>query len=177
MATIDVTALNRQGKVFHVANVSTKAFSVSTTVFTGLILFNPLGSGVRGVIIDWGLSYVTSPATINSSGLAFVNQGTTLPSSTGTTTLNATTGLAADGSGKPSIIQPFDAATLLAAVVRRWKGGTAFGDATSVAPYNGIDRVDGSLIFNPGVAVAVQTLTNALAGAVASITWAEVPYP
>jgi hypothetical protein len=175
MATIDVAALNRQGKVFHTANVSTKAFSVSTTAFTGLILFNPLGSGVKGIIIDWGLSYVTAPTTINSSGLAFATQGTTLPSSTANTTLNALTGLAADGSGKPSQIQNFDVATLVTAVVRRWSGGAAFGDASGVNPYTRIDRVDGSLIIVPGVAVAIQTLTNALVGAVASITWAELP--
>lgn len=175
MATIDVASLNRQGKVFHAANVSTKAFSVSATVFTGLILFNPLGSGVKAVIIDWGLSYVTSPATINNSGLAVVNQGTILPSSTGTSTLNSASALASDGSGKVGQVQPFDAATLLTAVVRRWKGGCTFGDASSVAVYNALDRIDGSLIIAPGVAVAVQTLTNALVGAVASITWAELP--
>jgi hypothetical protein len=175
MATIDVAALNRQGKVFHVANVSTKAFSVSTTVFTGLILFNPLGSGVKAVIIDFGLSYVTSPATINSTGLAVVNQGTVLPSSTGTSTLSSTTGVSADGSGGLSKIQPFDAATLVAATVRRWHGGCAFGDASAVAAYYGQNRVDGSYLIVPGVAVAIQTLTNALVGAVASFTWAELP--
>ncbi len=175
MATIDVAALNRQGKVFHAANVSTKAFSVSATVFTGLILFNPLGSGVKAVIIDWGLSYVTSPATINNSGLAIAPQGTTLPASTGTSTLNSATALAADGSGKVGQLQPFDAATLVTATVRRWTGGTAFGSAAGVSTYQGIDRVDGSLIIVPGVAIAVQTLTNALVGAVASITWAELP--
>jgi hypothetical protein len=174
MATIDVSALNRQGKVFNVANVSTKAFSVSATVFTGLILFNPIGSGVKGVIIDWGLSYVTSPATINNSGLAIVTQPTA-PTSTGTSTLSSTLGTAADGSGKLSIIQPFDAATLLTATVRRWSFGTAFGSAAAVSNYMGIDRVDGSFVMVPGTAVAVQTLTNALVGAVASITWAELP--
>ena len=175
MATIDVSALNRQGKVFHTANVSTKAFSVSATIITGLILFNPLGSGVKGIILDWGISYVTSPTGMNSHGIAVVAQGTTLPASTGVSTLSTTPGGAsADGANKPSIIQAFDAATLLTATVRRWTGGAAFGDATGANPYNSMDRVDGSIIMVPGTAIAIQSLI-ALAGAVASITWAELP--
>ena len=79
MASIDVASLNRQGKVFVGANVSAKSVIAVTTAMTGLILFNPPGSGVKVVIIDTGFVYTTAPAALHNIGVAVAVPQTVAP--------------------------------------------------------------------------------------------------
>lgn len=169
MATLNVSDLNRQGKVFVGANVSAKSVIAVTTAMTGLILWNPIGSNKKLIIIDWGFVYTTGPTAVTQLGLAVMVSNNTIPTSL---TVAGRSAISADGAGNiPSGIV-WDAATLpVAPVAVRWADGSC---GTAVTTANTLDRVDGSVILVPGAAVALTTVTTTAVG-MGSITWAEVP--
>jgi hypothetical protein len=178
MATIDVAGLNRQGKVFTIAVVSELTFTAVGTGLTGLILYNPPGSGIKAVIIDMGFSWTTVPATGTQGVCIAVGapQSGAIPTTTGTAALSATFGQAADGSANRSKVVPFASATIAVAnTARRWGAlGAGFSTSVSIGPYMGLDRVDGSVILVPGATAAICGITNTVLG-VGSFTWAELP--
>ena len=112
MATLNVSDLNRQGKVFVAANVSAKNHIAVTTSMTGLIVYNPYGSGVKLVLIDAGFAYTTAPAALHNIGLAVMASNTAVPTSL---TVAGRSAVAADGSGRVGAAIAWDAATLPAA--------------------------------------------------------------
>ena len=174
MATLNVGDLNRQGKVFTASNVSAKALTAVGTGMTGVILFNPIGSGRVAVIVDGAFAPTTEPTGVFSVGWAMVNQGAVALSGTGVTTLAGSGALQADGTGNTGKILAFDAATVVAVTARRWFANSIWTTGTTSQTYNPVvDRVDGSLIVQPGVVIALCSLTTAVTG-VGSITWAEV---
>jgi hypothetical protein len=170
MATLNVADLNRQGKVFVAANASAKTVSVVGTAMTGLILFNPIGSGKKAIIVDAGFVYTTAPVANTAVGLATVNQGSVALTGTGVSTLSSTQ-FAADSASGNGAVQVFDAATVLAVTAKRWIGQDLATGSTSNAVF--YDRVDGSLVLAPGTLLAFCSLVTAAVGA-AHITWAEV---
>ncbi len=170
MATLNVSDLNRQGKVFTAANVSAKNHIAVTTAMTGLILYNPWGSNVKLVLIDVGFVYTTAPAALHNLGLAMMTANTTVPTSL---TAAGSPSSAADGSGNVGKGIAWDTATLPAApVARRWNFGVL--GTGSVQPTQFMDRVDGSLIVVPGAAVCTTVVTTTAIG-MAHMTWAELP--
>ena len=170
MATLNVADLNRQGRVFVGANVSAKSVIAVTTAMTGLILWNPTGSGRKLVLIDTGFAYTTAPGALHNIGVAMMASNNAVPTSL---TVSGRSAVAADGSGNVGVGVTWDAATLPAAPVAvRWFGGTmATG---SVSPYQLNDRIDGSLILVPGAAACLTVVTTTAVG-MGHFTWAEVP--
>lgn len=170
MATLNVSDLNRQGKVFVAANVSAKSHIAVAAAMTGLIVWNPPGSGVKLVMVDVGFAYTTAPAAIHNIGLAMMTANQTLPTSLTVAGRSAT---AADGSGNVPKAIAWDAATLPAAPVAvRWMWGTM---ATGSVGFAGMsERLDGSLVVVPGAAICTTVVTTTAAG-MAHFTWAEVP--
>ncbi len=172
MATLNVADLNRQGKVFCAANVSTKNVVAVSTTATGLMVYNPYGSGVKLIIIDVGFAWVSVPAGVHNIGLAVMNSNTAVPTSL---TVAGRSAVAADGSGRVGAAIAWDAATLPAAPVAvRWFGGAAFGSSVGVSPYILSERLDGSVVIVPGALVELCAVTSTAAG-MGSFTWAEVP--
>lgn len=170
MATINVADLNRQGKVFTAANVSAKSVIAVTTSMTGLIVYNPVGSNVKAVLIDCGFVYTTAPAALHNLGVGIMNYHPTAP---GTLTVAGSPAQAADGSGKAAVCVAWDAAALpVAPVARRWFQGTLATGGTN--NYSGGDRIDGSLILIPGTAACLIAVTTTAVG-MGHFTWAEVP--
>lgn len=169
MATLNVSDLNRQGKVFTAANVSAKNHIAVATGMTGLIVYNPMGSGVKLVMIDVGFAYTTAPAALHNIGLAMMASNPTVPTSL---TAAGSPAKAADGSGRVGAAVAYDAATLPAAPVAvRWLWGVlATG---SVNPTAFSERLDGSLVVVPGAAICTTVVTTTAAG-MAHFTWAEV---
>lgn len=173
MATLNVADLNRQGKVFVAGNVSAKSHIAVTTAMTGLILWNPPGSPVKVVLVDFSFSWTTAPVAVHNIGLAVAVSTNVLPTSL---TVAGRSAIAADGSGNIPVAVAWDAATLVAApVAQRWPFGAAWiTTGSGVNPTNFVDRVDGSLVLVPGAAVMSCGLTTTAVG-VAAMTWIEVP--
>jgi hypothetical protein len=170
MATLNVSDLNRQGKVFVGANSQAANHIAVTTAMTGLILWNPPSSNRKLVLIDWGFLYTTAPGGINQVGLAIGTATTTLPTSV---TLADNVATAADGSGNVGQGVVYKAATLAAAPkAYRWMHNTMATSSSGVSV--NVDRVDGSIILAPGATVCT-TVVQATAAGMAHFTWAELP--
>lgn len=170
MATLNVADLNRQGKVYVAANVSAKSHIAVTTSMTGLILWNPVGSPVKLVLVDWGFSYTTAPAALHNLGLA--EQVSTNFTPTGLTVAGRSA-VSADGAGNVPFGVAWDAATLgVAPVAVRWGFGVLATGAVSSNTFT--DRVDGSIVVVPGAAVCTTVVTTTAVG-MAHFTWIEVP--
>lgn len=172
MATLNVADLNRQGKVFVGANVSAKSVIAVTTSMTGLILYNPFGSPVKLVLVDYGFSWTTAPVAVHNLGLGMTVSTTTVPTSL---TVAGRSAISADGAGNVPNAIVWDAATLaVAPVAVRWNGGAVYGTGVGESPYTSVDRVDGSIVVVPGATVCLIALTTTAVG-VGHFTWIEVP--
>lgn len=170
----DVASYNLQGQVFCAANVSAKSVIAVTTAMTGLVLYNPIGSNKKFVIVDAGFVWTTVPGAAHNIGLALAKPNITVPTSL---TAVGSGIMAADGSGNSaeSLAQCWDAATLpVAPVAVRWFAGATYGSAVGESPYYINDKVNGALVLVPGAALAFTVVTTTAVG-MCSVTWAEVP--
>jgi hypothetical protein len=153
--------------VFVGANVSAKSVIAVTAAMTGLILWNPVGSGKKLVLIDAGFGFTTGPAASTQIGIAVMNASQVLPTSL---TVAGRSAISADGAGNLPAGIVWDAATLPAAPVAvRWFASTN-GTAANYA--NVLDRIDGSVILVPGSAACLAVVTTTAVG-IGSFTWAE----
>ncbi len=170
MATLNVADLNRNGRVFTGANVSAKSVIAVTASMTGLILWNPMGSGKKLVLVDAGFSYTTAPAALHNIGIALMVATNAIPTSL---TVAGSPASSADGAGVAGVGIVWDAATLpVAPVARRWMWGTMATGSVGFAQMS--ERLDGSLILVPGAAACLTVVTTTAVG-MGSFTWAEVP--
>lgn len=173
MSNLDIASYNRQGKLFCAANVSAKSVIAVAAAMTGVILYNPPGSGKKLVITHGGFAWTTVPAALHNLGWALMAANPALPTSL---TAIGSGVLSADGSGNAggSVARAYDAATLPAAPVAvRWFGGAAWASGVSVNPYNMVDYVEGALCVVPGSALCLTVVTTTAIG-LGSVSWAEV---
>ena len=172
MSTLNVADYNRMGQVFCAANVAAKNHIAAATTQTGLSIFNPYGSGVKLIIVDWGFVWTSVPAAVHNVGLGMVKGETALPTSITQVVIKP-----ADGSAVGSRSRAIAADTLVyatAPVAIRWSRGAAYGTSVAVSPYEAQDKVDGALVCIPGSGVCTIAITTTAAG-MASFTWIEVP--
>jgi len=160
----------QDGNVYIGANlggtsVTTQAGLSATT--PALTLYNPVGSGVNLVLMTVTIDITTSPAAAAGLMLAYNLASAAAP--TATTLANVTSALV--GKGNLPIGQCYRIATLAAAPLAcRFIGGST--GANGISGVQLIDKVDGGLHLEPGVALSVQA-TSATA-ILASFTWEEV---
>lgn len=174
MATIDIASLNRQGQVFCAANVAAKSVIAVTTSMTGVILYNPLGSGKKLILLQAGWVWTIVPAAVHNIGIALAAPNVTVPASL---TAIGSGVLAADGSGNAgaSVARAYDAATLpVAPTIVRWSFGAAYGSSVGINPAVQVDYIEGSLILVPGAVATFAAVTTTAVG-MGSLSWAEVP--
>src|SRR6266446_1226661 len=107
MATINVADLNRQGKVFTAANVAVKNVIAVAAGMTGLILYNPNGSGKKVVLVDAGFVWTTVPGAVHNLGIGVMTQNNAVPTAL---TAAGSAAQAADGSGNVGVAVAWDAA-------------------------------------------------------------------
>ena len=172
--SFDIASYNRQGQVFTAANVSAKSVIAVTTAMTGVILYNPAGSGKKLVLLHAGWVWTTAPAAVHNIGIALASPNVTVPA---TLTAIGSGVLAADGSGNSgaSVARAYDAATLpVAPVIQRWSFGATYGSGVGESPAALIDYIDGALILVPGAVATFAAVTTTAVG-MGSICWAEVP--
>lgn len=172
MSNIDVIGYQKQSRVFTAANVSAKALTAVATAMTGLILYNPFGSGKKLVLLDAGFASSAVGTGVGNIGLAIANSVFLGP-----TSLTAVAGspLAADGSGAGSVARAYDVATFVAAPVAcRWMGGNIWvTGGTGDHPYMLQDKIDGAIAVAPGAAVMFTIVTTVMTG-LSSFTYVEV---
>jgi len=176
MATLNVADLNRQGKVFVGANVSAKSVIAVNATMTGLMLYNPINSGKKLVLVDAGFVWTTTPAAVHNVGIGIVAATATAPTSL---TVAGGPARAADGSGLAGSGIVYDAAVFAAApVAARWFLNATYQAAsaagTTVASAMQLDRLDGSIALVPGSAACLIAVTTTAVG-MGSFTWVEYP--
>lgn len=155
------------GLGYSAANQTAQAVSAAlATTYTGLMLYNPIGSGVILVpkMVKFALS--VAPAAIAPLGLI---SGVQTAAPTGLTALTAVSSLV--GNSKTAQGAAYSAATIATPVWRQmlWDGFTA---AALPAPQVPVD-LKGDIQILPGGFVAIGALT-AVTG-LGSISWNEIP--
>ncbi len=166
MATLNVSDLNRQGKVYTTANAAAASVLAVSTTMTGLILINPPASGRKLILIHTGFAWTTAGAAAHQIGIAIANSGVAVT--------NTTPGVVtrADGTSGTGVGQSSVSATLpVAGVAVRWIGGSL---GTAVSPYQIVDYTEGGVILSPGAYAHLTTVTTTAVG-IGSFSWAEVP--
>lgn len=173
---MDVVNYNRTGQIFTAANVSAKSVIAVTTAMTGLILYNPVGSGKQIILIDACFVWTTAAAAVHNIGIATAAPNVTLPSSLTVAGSPTVVSNSSGGAGN-SVTIAYDAATLpVAPVARRWFGGAMYASAASNSPYQMTDHVDGAISAIPGGVICLTVVTTTAVG-MGSFTWLEVGYP
>ena len=168
MSNLDVASYNRQGKVFHAANVAAASVLAVATTMTGLILCNPYGSRKKLLMVDAAFVWTTAGAAAHQIGIAVGYSQTAVTHTTPAIIYNA------DGSGvSATSVALVDVSSTLPVVTtaRKWIGGSL---GTAVSPYMVNERLDGSIILVPGAYCHLTTVTTTAVG-MGSFTWIEVP--
>lgn len=160
-----------RGNVFAASNSAATAFSAVGTAATGLILSNPAGSGKNLVILDIEFQFTVATAAA-AQALLYANTNPIATATVHTTPLAVTSALI--GSSATAVGKADSAATLPLAptAIRVIQAAATTGPAAAALPYVK-DEVAGAILVAPGCTLSIQG-TAAIAGAVASITWAEV---
>lgn len=173
MSNIDRLAYNKAGQLFTAANVAAKSVIAVTAAMTGVVLYNPTGSGKVLYIVDVGWAWTTAPAAVHNLGIAIMAPSPTVPTSLTAIGSGVRSGNGSGNSGN-SVAQAYDAATLAAApVMQRISFGAAYASAAGNSPFSFIDYVDGALAVQPGGAACLAAVTTTAVG-LGSISWVEV---
>lgn len=161
-----------QGRVFFAANPGVQALSVNSTTATGLIIANPVTSGVNLVLLQLCIAIASAPAAQANLALTGNILTTANAATTHTTPLivkNALIGSPfAVGAGLVDA-----AATVPTPAVVRPIGGGPVATGTIASAYIRED-LDGLIILSPGCVISLQSLTTAIS-VVAGIYFEEVP--
>ena len=159
------------GVVYNACTISAGLCTGLSTTYTGLVVYNPYGSGVNLLVFDFCAANSAVPATFSElmvSVSASVSQAA--PTST---TANCNILSAKVGNAVLSKATAFTIATLPVVNVN-YRAFTGSGTTGAVMGPQYFAKLDGSLIVVPGTGYMVSFTTTAL-NAQFSTTWAEVP--
>ena len=170
MSSLDLINYTRAGQAYWCSNQTAKATTALSTTNTGLILYNPWGSGKRLIIYNASWVFTTLPTGI---GGVFVTLGNS--SSAGATPAGtADTIWNADGSGVAvnSAARVFTVATTLVVNVYAYPlsmvaTGTTVAMQQPAFPQAGI-------AVAPGNYASINHFTTVATG-IGSFNWVEVP--
>lgn len=162
----------RAGNMFFGCNTALQALSVNSATATGLILTNPLTSGVNIEIVEICVALASPPAA--QSNLILTGTLLTTAAAATTHTLALITKNCLIGSAFPAAQGLLDvqATVPTPAAIRSIGGGPVA--AASISPGFIRDILDGLLQLAPGCVISLQAMTTAIT-VLASITWREVP--
>ncbi len=168
--TGDIAEAMRRGMCFTASNVAAQAVTVAlATTYTGLLVYNPLGSGKRMSLLAAKYALSVAPAAIASLHLIAFDSGV----------ITHTTPLAAPGIknaliglGQPTSVMGADSAATIPTPYYKMSMGSGFTAAALYAdPTSGWCWINGSIGVDPGGGLAWGALT-AVTG-FGSYLWAE----
>ena len=172
--SVDTIAYAKAGRTFTAVNVSAKIVTVVGTAMTGLIVYNPIGSGRYIALMTAGFTWGTIPPSAQAIGIAISPVQPVIPSSNtvGSALIKSATGSA----NAASVAQAWDVSTLgVACVAARWFGGAAWiTGGSGEAPYMMVDKIDGELGLMPGAAAAFCMIGGTGPTGMASLSYVEV---
>lgn len=162
------TELMARGQIFSAANQAAQAVSVAlATAYTGIALYNPIGSGK--ILIPLKIKFALSVAPAASATLGLISAVQTA-APTGTTPLTVRSNQIGNGAAGTGLA--YSAATIATPV---WHQQLRDGFTAAALPNpTAIDDLEGMIGIIPGGLLAVGALT-AVTG-LGSIAWAELPY-
>lgn len=168
MSNLDVAAYNRAGQLFAACNQANKATTALSTTATGLILYNPWGSGKKLVIVDARFAFSAVPT---AAGAVMLSMGNT-PSAAAVPAGTADVIWGADGSGvtTKSVARVFTIATTNVVNVYIMPLTTASSTTSSV---HAAAIPEGGIIVAPGNYIMFSHVTTVATG-IGSFLWAEV---
>ncbi len=173
MSSLDIASYNRQGKVFHGANVAAKNHIVVGTSETGIGLTNPWGSGKKVILVEFGFAATSVSTAVTTIGLAMG-----LPTVLAPTSYTKIAIQKADCSGPAadSVCTLWDAATFVTAPIAiKWCFGNLWvTGGTGDHPYAMTYYPEGAVVVVPGASI-VSVVLGATQAGVGSFTWIEVP--
>lgn len=157
-----------RGAVYSAANQSAQAVSVAlATTYTGLLLYNPIGSGVMLVPNKVKFAHTVAPAAIAAIGLI---SGLQTSAPTGLTALTVRSNQIGNQAGGKGLA--YSAATIATPV---WHQMLQDGFTAAALPAPTlVTDLEGVIGILPGGFLAIGALT-AVTG-FASMAWEEVPY-
>jgi hypothetical protein len=170
MSNLDMASYTRQGKSFFACTQTAGATTALSTTYTGLVVYNPWGSGKKLVLYYANWAFTTLPTGV---GGVFLSTGNT-PSVAATPSGTAATIWSSDGSGVNTIgaARAFTIATLpvvnvYVAPLAMCSTGTTVAMAMPAFP-------EGGFVVVPGNYVCVSHFTTVATG-LATFAWVEVP--
>jgi len=175
MSSVDTIAYGRAGQMYTASNVSAKIITVVGTAMTGLILYNPIGSGKYMALMSAGFTLSTALGSISSIGVAISPSQPVIPSSN---TAGSAIIKSAAGGTVNSVGLAWDVSTLGAAcVTQRWFAGLNWiTGGAGQSPYQFSDKIDGELGLVPGAAACFAGIGGTLPTGMGSISYVEVGY-
>jgi hypothetical protein len=173
MSNLDIIAYGKAGRMFTASNVSAKIITVVGTAMTGLILYNPIGSGKLLSLLSAGFTLSTALGSISSIGVAISPVQPVVPSSN---TVGSAVIKSATGGTVNSVASAWDVSTLGAAcVTQRWFAGLNWiTGGAGQAPYQFSDKIDGELGLMPGAAACFAGIGGTLPTGMGSFSYVEV---
>ncbi len=162
------------GQVFTGCSIAAGATTGLSTTYTGLLVYNPFGSGVNLLMFDAcaALSTAVAGTEVMISVSSAISQTAVTAGTNGATIQAAKVGTTGTNGGAQAITRT---ATTLPVVNVNFKvvpGSNLSGSAVTESTY--YSKFDGSLIVVPGTGVMFSFTTAAYTGQY-SFTWAEVP--
>lgn len=155
---------------FAAASQAATATSVGlATAYTGVALYNPIGSTVNLAIENVGAAFIVAPAAALAFGIAVGYNAVTAPSTvTAITPRNEFVGVGAAGQGLC-----YSIATLpTAPTVERILGSIA----AAIFPGQLAFEIKGGIVLPPGAyAILYTSAASGAAGFLGSFSWEEVP--
>ncbi len=173
MSNIDTIAYGKAGQMYVASNVSAKIITVVGTAMTGLILYNPIGSGKYVSLLSAGFTPSADLASICSISVAISPAQPVVPSSN---TVGSAVIKSATGGPVGSSCLAWDVSTLgVACVSARWIGGREWvTGGTHEQFYLGSDKIDGELGLMPGAAACFAGIGGTLPTGMGSFSFVEV---
>lgn len=162
----------RRGRVFFACNSAIQALSVNSTTATGLIITNPLTSGVNLALLQLCIAIASAPAAQSNLILTGNILTTAAAATTHTTPLIVKNALI--GSPNTTAVGLVDsAATVPTPAALRPIGGGPVATGTTASAYIRED-LDGIITLAPGCVISLQAMTTAIS-VVACVYFEEQP--
>jgi len=168
LSNFDVSSYNRQGKAFATANQAAKATTALSTTATGLILYNPWGSGKRLILVDARFVYSTIPA---AAGAVMLSMPATVSSAATPLGTAEPIRSASGGAASGHVARAFTIATL--PVVNVYIAPIT---VVEIATQSGspVPIPEGGFHIIPGTYAHFSHITTVATG-IGSYLWVEVP--